>query len=115
MRGSCIQEWFRLHGDGRKEKLTADGQFIVLLGHAITQDSNIFCPFLFAELTVNCFLKIEYLDLDLADVDCRIELVYTPIREDGLQGSPRSVISDTILPGSCFFTNCLIVVVKHGF
>lgn len=65
LRGSCIQEWFRLHGDGRKEKLTAD----------------------------------EYLDLDLADVDCRIELVYTPIREDGLQGSPRSVISDTILPG----------------
>jgi hypothetical protein len=29
LRGSCIHEWFRLHGDGRKEKLTAGGQFIV--------------------------------------------------------------------------------------
>ncbi|RLN34629.1 hypothetical protein C2845_PM03G19820 [Panicum miliaceum] len=26
LRGSCIQEWFRLHGDGRKEKLAADGE-----------------------------------------------------------------------------------------
>ncbi|KAF8714070.1 hypothetical protein HU200_028066 [Digitaria exilis] len=65
LRGSCIQEWFRLHGNGYKEKLTAD----------------------------------ECLDLDLADVDCQIELTYTPVREDGLQGSPRSAISDIILPG----------------
>ncbi|OEL27617.1 187-kDa microtubule-associated protein AIR9 [Dichanthelium oligosanthes] len=65
LRGSCIQEWFRLHGDGRKEKLTAD----------------------------------ECLDLDLADVDCRIELIFTPVRQDGLQGSPKCVVSDTILPG----------------
>ncbi|TKW30421.1 hypothetical protein SEVIR_2G035700v4 [Setaria viridis] len=65
LRGSCIHEWFRLHDDGRKEKLTAG----------------------------------DCLDLDLADVDCRIELIHTPVREDGLQGSPRSVISDTILPG----------------
>ncbi|CAN6203007.1 unnamed protein product [Urochloa humidicola] len=65
LRGSCIQEWFRLHDNGLKEKLTAD----------------------------------ECLDLDLADVDCRIEFIYTPVREDGLQGSPMSVISNTILPG----------------
>ncbi|KAJ1287736.1 hypothetical protein BS78_02G033400 [Paspalum vaginatum] len=65
LRGSCIQEWFRLYGDGSKDKLIAD----------------------------------EYLDLDLADVNCQIELIYTPVREDGLQGSPMSVISDIILPG----------------
>ncbi|XP_062189872.1 187-kDa microtubule-associated protein AIR9-like [Phragmites australis] len=65
VKGSCIQEWFRLHGDGRKEKLTAD----------------------------------ECLDLNLDDVNCRVEFMYTPIREDGLQGSPRSAISDTIIPG----------------
>nr|CAB3455681.1 unnamed protein product [Digitaria exilis] len=65
LRGSCIHEWFRLHGNGYKEKLTAD----------------------------------ECLDLDLADVDCQIELTYTPVREDGLQGSPRSAILDIILPG----------------
>lgn len=28
LRGSCIHEWFRLHDDGRKEKLTAGGQFV---------------------------------------------------------------------------------------
>ncbi|ONM51303.1 187-kDa microtubule-associated protein AIR9 [Zea mays] len=65
LRGSCIQEWFRLHDDGHKDKLTAD----------------------------------ECLDLDLADIDCRIELMYTPVREDGVHGLPRSVTSDTILPG----------------
>ncbi|KAL6880549.1 hypothetical protein ACP4OV_012114 [Aristida adscensionis] len=65
VKGNCIQEWFRVHGDGHKDKLTAD----------------------------------ECLDLILADVDCRIELVFTPVREDGMQGSPRSVISDAILPG----------------
>ncbi|KAK3126367.1 hypothetical protein QOZ80_7AG0555520 [Eleusine coracana subsp. coracana] len=65
VRGSCIHEWFRLHGDGGKDKLPAD----------------------------------ECLDLSLADVDCRIELVYTPVREDGMQGQPRRVISDTIVPG----------------
>lgn len=43
LRGSCIHEWFRLHGNGCKEKLTADGQFIVFLGHAITHKSNICC------------------------------------------------------------------------
>jgi hypothetical protein len=42
LRGSCIQEWFRLHGDGRKEKLTADGQFIVFLGHMLSHTTPIF-------------------------------------------------------------------------
>lgn len=41
----------------------------------------------------------ECLDLVLADVDCRIEVIFTPVREDGVQGSPKSVSSDTILPG----------------
>lgn len=45
------------------------------------------------------FLIIECLDLNLDDVDSRIELVYTPVREDGVQGPPRRVISDTIVPG----------------
>jgi hypothetical protein len=76
----------------------------------LSHTTPIFCPFLVAELNVNFSLIIECLDLDLADIDCRIELIYTPVREDGLQGSPRSVISDTILPGSCFFTHCLIIV-----
>uniref|UniRef100_A0A0D9WVG8 Ig-like domain-containing protein n=1 Tax=Leersia perrieri TaxID=77586 RepID=A0A0D9WVG8_9ORYZ len=63
-KGDCIQEWFRLHSDGSKEKLTTD----------------------------------ECLDLTLDDVDSRIELVFTPVRDDGLQGSSKSVLSDTILP-----------------
>lgn len=41
----------------------------------------------------------ECLELTLADVDCRIEVTFTPVREDGLQGSPKSVSSDIILPG----------------
>lgn len=65
IKGNCIQEWFRLHDDGSKDKLTAD----------------------------------ECLDLTLADVDWRVEVIFTPVREDGLQGSPKSVLSDIILPG----------------
>uniref|UniRef100_A0A0E0AFR8 Uncharacterized protein n=1 Tax=Oryza glumipatula TaxID=40148 RepID=A0A0E0AFR8_9ORYZ len=64
-KGDCIQEWFRLHSDGSKEKLSTD----------------------------------ECLDLTLDDVDSRIELIFTPVRDDGSQGSPKSVLSDTILPG----------------
>ncbi|CAM0905321.1 unnamed protein product [Alopecurus aequalis] len=41
----------------------------------------------------------ECLDLTLADVDCRIEVIFTPVREDGIQGLPKSVSSDIILPG----------------
>jgi hypothetical protein len=42
LRGSCIHEWFRLHGDGRKEKLTAGGQFIVFFWtYAIAHNSDI--------------------------------------------------------------------------
>ncbi|XP_042465469.1 187-kDa microtubule-associated protein AIR9 isoform X3 [Zingiber officinale] len=40
----------------------------------------------------------DYLDLSIADVGARIELVYTPVRADGQMGSPRSIISDIIVP-----------------
>nr|XP_010905429.1 187-kDa microtubule-associated protein AIR9 isoform X2 [Elaeis guineensis] len=40
----------------------------------------------------------EYLDLTLEDVGECIELIYTPVRKDGSRGSPRSIISDAIVP-----------------
>lgn len=40
----------------------------------------------------------EFLDLTIEDVDKCIELVFTPVRKDGLRGSPKAVISDVILP-----------------
>ncbi|XP_023003645.1 187-kDa microtubule-associated protein AIR9 [Cucurbita maxima] len=43
--------------------------------------------------------KDEFLDLTLDDVGSRIELVYTPIRDDGMKGNPRSITSDAIAPG----------------
>lgn len=41
----------------------------------------------------------DFLDLTLEDVGERIELVYTPVRKDGLKGTPRRVISNPIAPG----------------
>lgn len=41
----------------------------------------------------------EYLDLTLEHVGRRIELVYTPVRDDGLRGKPISIVSDIIAPG----------------
>ncbi|PON54757.1 LRR domain containing protein [Parasponia andersonii] len=40
----------------------------------------------------------EFLDLTLDDVGTCIELVYTPIRDDGMKGNPRSILSDVIAP-----------------
>ncbi|XP_022748727.1 187-kDa microtubule-associated protein AIR9-like isoform X2 [Durio zibethinus] len=42
----------------------------------------------------------EYLDLNLDDVGKRIELVYIPVRKDGVKGNPRSIISDEISPAN---------------
>ncbi|CAM8932942.1 unnamed protein product [Rhodiola kirilowii] len=42
----------------------------------------------------------ESLRLTLHDVGRRIELVYTPVRQDALKGNPVSVVSDVIAPGS---------------
>ncbi|KAM7505783.1 hypothetical protein LguiB_004687 [Lonicera macranthoides] len=41
----------------------------------------------------------EYLELNLEDVGGCVELVYTPVRRDGVKGSPRSVVSSPIAPG----------------
>ncbi|KAL9346290.1 hypothetical protein Peur_061143 [Populus x canadensis] len=40
----------------------------------------------------------EHLDLTLEDAGQCIELVYTPIRKDGIKGSPRTILSDVIVP-----------------
>lgn len=40
----------------------------------------------------------DFLDLTLEDVGRCIELVYTPVRQDGIKGSPRSILSDVIAP-----------------
>ncbi|WZZ39817.1 hypothetical protein YC2023_036076 [Brassica napus] len=42
----------------------------------------------------------EFLDLSLEDVGESIEIVYTPVREDGTEGSPRSIRSDSISPAN---------------
>ncbi|ESQ52069.1 hypothetical protein EUTSA_v10016130mg [Eutrema salsugineum] len=42
----------------------------------------------------------EFLDLSLEDVGESIELIYTPVREDGIEGSPRSIRSDSIAPAN---------------
>ncbi|XP_043806182.1 187-kDa microtubule-associated protein AIR9 isoform X3 [Manihot esculenta] len=40
----------------------------------------------------------EFLDLTLEDVGKFIELVYTPMRKDGVRGNPRSIKSNMIAP-----------------
>ncbi|KAH0932660.1 hypothetical protein HID58_009777 [Brassica napus] len=42
----------------------------------------------------------EFLDLSLEDVGESIEIIYTPVREDGIEGSPRSIRSDSIAPAN---------------
>ncbi|KAK9056003.1 hypothetical protein SSX86_027090 [Deinandra increscens subsp. villosa] len=40
----------------------------------------------------------EHLDLTLEDVGGCVEFVYTPVREDGLKGSPKSIVSGPVVP-----------------
>ncbi|CAN1812949.1 187-kDa microtubule-associated protein AIR9 [Linum perenne] len=40
----------------------------------------------------------DFLDLTLEDVGEHIELIYLPIREDGVRGSPKTIKSDIIVP-----------------
>ncbi|KAK7328506.1 hypothetical protein VNO77_22615 [Canavalia gladiata] len=40
----------------------------------------------------------DFLDLTLEDVGACIEIIYTPVRKDGLKGYPKSIVSDLISP-----------------
>lgn len=40
----------------------------------------------------------DSLDLTLDDVGSRIEIIFTPVRNDGVRGIPKSIISDVIMP-----------------
>lgn len=42
----------------------------------------------------------DFLNLTHEDVDRCIELVYTPVRKDGLSGSQKSIVSDVIVPAN---------------
>ncbi|KAJ3670004.1 hypothetical protein LUZ60_010328 [Juncus effusus] len=63
-RGNCVQEWYQIISEGKKEKLTND----------------------------------EFLDLTLDHVGVQIELVFTPVRNDGEKGPSKSIISDVVIP-----------------
>lgn len=41
----------------------------------------------------------EFLDLCLEDVGRCLELVYTPVRKDGVKGSATRVLSTAVCPG----------------
>ncbi|KAH6830710.1 Outer arm dynein light chain 1 protein [Perilla frutescens var. hirtella] len=41
----------------------------------------------------------EYLDLTIDEVGDSVELVYTPVRADGLKGSPETLVSCPVSPG----------------
>ncbi|RWW17305.1 hypothetical protein BHE74_00010251 [Ensete ventricosum] len=56
----------------------------------------------------------EYLDLTIDDVGECIELVYTPVRKDGTTGTPRIIISDTIVPGRLGISLEARSAISHG-
>lgn len=44
-------------------------------------------------------IAAEYLDLSSEDVGCHIQLVFTPVRKDGMAGEPVGVTSDVVIDG----------------
>ncbi|KAJ0980466.1 hypothetical protein J5N97_008721 [Dioscorea zingiberensis] len=50
--------------------------------------------------TKDKLISDEFLELTLEDVGKCIELIYTPIRKDGLKGAPKTIFSDVIAPAN---------------
>jgi hypothetical protein len=50
----------------------------------------------------------DFVDLTIDDVGGCIELVYTPVRGDGMKGCPRSIVSDVIVPADPVGINLVI-------
>lgn len=49
---------------------------------------------------LNIYLLLaDFLDLTLEDVGACIEIIYTPVRKDGIKGIPKHIVSDLISPG----------------
>ncbi|KAK4399410.1 microtubule-associated protein AIR9 [Sesamum angolense] len=65
LKGDCLYEWFRVKGNGLREKLHVG----------------------------------EFLDLTFNEVGECVELVYTPVRADGMKGSPKTLVSHPVAPG----------------
>ncbi|KAK4440224.1 microtubule-associated protein AIR9 [Sesamum alatum] len=65
LKGDCLYEWFRVKGNGLREKLHVG----------------------------------EFLDLTFNEVGDCVELVYTPVRVDGMKGSPKTLVSHPVAPG----------------
>lgn len=50
-----------------------------------------------------------FLDLSLEDVGTSIELIYNPVRNGGLRGTPKSLMSDVVAPGMCYILLMIII------
>lgn len=98
-RGDCHHEWFRVNNNGVKEERGKDGE--IMFGYLIGLVSSEL------KILIKFSYITEFLDLTLDDVGSHIELVYTPVRDDGMKGNPRSVISDAIAPGNLYLFSFL--------
>lgn len=100
MKGNCYLEWVRVKNNGVKEILSSDGKFWSILYLSVQ------IPFRRLKNPLQIIHYdpwTEFLDLSLDDVGESIELIYTPVREDGIEGSPRSIRTDGIAPGELSF------------
>ena len=62
-----------------------------------------------------CFIA-DTLDLTTEDVGCQIELVYTPVRSDGVTGIPQRIVSDVVKDGIAdflIFIHNMLVILMH--
>lgn len=51
--------------------------------------------------------------MTLEDVGKCIELVYTPMRKDGVQGNSRTIISEVIAPGELYFQDSRCICAEY--
>lgn len=86
--------WFRVKSNGYTEKLHDRGTYLSAFVYSI-----LFFIFFLLRSDKLDLTKAEFLDLTYDEVGDCVELVYTPVRADGLKGCPKTVVSSPVAPG----------------
>lgn len=98
-KGVCTCEWIRLGMDGSETTMTSEG----INADEVNLKFHYTCTNQYLLMASSSIVAIDTVTLTLEDVGCRIKLVYTPVRKDGVTGAPQTVVSDIVIDGIYLF------------
>ncbi|OIV97294.1 hypothetical protein TanjilG_07046 [Lupinus angustifolius] len=105
--GDSVYRWFRTRSDGTQTEIMGattasyvpsidDIDFFISVSCEPVRSDWARGPMVLSEKIGP--ITPEFLDLTLEDVGGCIELIYTPVRKDGMKGIPKNIVSSTVSP-----------------